>query len=68
VRDEVRLSLRADYGQFPYLPKSKNPLERAVIMGEVRKSGIPPKAFERNPKLEAALDRMLQGIRQSRGA
>jgi hypothetical protein len=31
------------------------------------KSGLPPKASEPNPQLEAALDRLLQGIRQSRG-
>jgi hypothetical protein len=29
--------------------------------------GLPPKAFEPDPNLEAALERLLQGIRQSRG-
>jgi hypothetical protein len=49
-------------------PKSKNPSERTVHMGPlVKESGIPPKASEPNPRLEAALDRLLQGIRQSRG-
>ncbi len=48
-------------------PKSKSEAESSVLMGEVRKSGLPPSASESNPKLEAALDRLLQGIRQSRG-
>jgi hypothetical protein len=49
-------------------PKSMNPSERSVLMGPlVKKSGLPPKTFEPNPRLEAALDRLLQGIRQSRG-
>jgi hypothetical protein len=38
-----------------------------VPMGEVRKSGLPPQASEPNPRLEAALEKLLQGIRQSRG-
>ncbi len=49
-------------------PKSRKPSERLVNLGPLEKeSGLPPKAFEPNPKLEAALDRLLQGIRQSRG-
>ena len=49
-------------------PKSRNPSERLVNLGPlVKESGLPPKAFEPNPQLEAALDRLLQGIRQSRG-
>jgi hypothetical protein len=48
-------------------PKSKSEAESPVLMGPLVKSGLPPKASEPNPKLEAALDRLLQGIRQSRG-
>lgn len=49
-------------------PKNRNPLVEVVHMGPVVKtSGISPKAFEQNENLEAALDRLLQGIRQSRG-
>jgi hypothetical protein len=49
-------------------PKSKSEADRSVIMGPlVKESGIPPKAFEPEPQLEAALERLLQGIRQSRG-
>jgi hypothetical protein len=49
-------------------PKSKSEAEKTVLMGDLRKeSGLPPKAFEPDPKLESALERLLQGIRQSRG-
>jgi hypothetical protein len=49
-------------------PKSREPSERLVNLGPlVKESGLPPTAFEPNPELEAALDRLLQGIRQSRG-
>jgi len=49
-------------------PKSRSSSERLVNLGPlVKECGLPPKAFELNPKLEAALDRLLQGIRQSRG-
>lgn len=48
-------------------PKSKSEAESSVLMGPLVKSGILPKAFEPNPTLESALDRLLQGIRQSRG-
>lgn len=49
-------------------PKSNSEAVKTVIMGDLVKSGIPPKAFEPNPKLESALDQLLQGIRQGRGA
>jgi hypothetical protein len=49
-------------------PKSKSEAESPVLMGPLVKSGIPPKASESDPRLEAALDRLLQGIRQSRGS
>jgi hypothetical protein len=52
----------------PKSPKATGVSESTVLMGEVeKKSGLPPSAFEPNPGLEAALDRLLQGIRQSRG-
>jgi biotin operon repressor len=50
-------------------PKCKSEAVLPVNLGDLRKeSGLPPKAFEPNPKLEAALDHLLQGIRQSRGS
>jgi hypothetical protein len=48
-------------------PKATGVSESMVPMGEVRKSGLPPQASEPNPRLEAALEKLLQGIRQSRG-
>jgi hypothetical protein len=49
-------------------PKCKSEAVPTVNLGDLRKeSGLPPKAFDPNPKLEAALERLLQGIRQSRG-
>jgi len=48
-------------------PKSKSEAESSLIMGEITKSGFPPAALEPHPGLEAALDRLWQGIRQSRG-
>jgi hypothetical protein len=49
-------------------PKSRKPSERLMNLGPlVKESGLPSTAFEPNPELEAALDRLLQGIRQSRG-
>jgi hypothetical protein len=49
-------------------PKSTGEPERSMIMGEVvKEGGIPPDAFAENPGLGTALDRLLQGIRQSRG-
>jgi hypothetical protein len=49
-------------------PKSTSEAESSVLMGHlVKESGLPPSVSESNPKLEAALDRLLQGIRQSRG-
>lgn len=47
-------------------PKSKSEADKKVIMGEIRKPiSLPPKPFEPNPRLEAALDRLFQSIRQS---
>jgi len=49
-------------------PKSKSEAVRTVNLGPlVKECGLPPTALEPNPRLEAALDRLLQGIRQSRG-
>jgi biotin operon repressor len=50
-------------------PKCKSEAVPMVNLGELSKgSGLPPKAFEPNPALESALDKLLQGIRQSRGS
>jgi hypothetical protein len=49
-------------------PKGSEALKMTVPMGHlIKESGLPPSASESNPALEAALDRLLQGIRQSRG-
>lgn len=48
-------------------PKSKSEADRSMNLGPLVKSGTPPKTFDPNPKLESALERLLQGIRQSRG-
>jgi hypothetical protein len=52
----------------PNSPKAIGVSESYVLMGGIRKEhGIPPQASEPNPRLEAALDRLLQGIRQKPG-
>jgi hypothetical protein len=48
-------------------PKNKSEADKSVNLGPLVKSGLPPQASEPNSQLEAALDRLLQGIRQSRG-
>jgi hypothetical protein len=49
-------------------PKATGVSESSVSLGPlVKESGLPPQALEPNPRLEAALDRLLQSIRQSRG-
>jgi hypothetical protein len=49
-------------------PKSKNPSESIVLLGPlVKESALPPLALEPNANLEAALDRLLEGIRRGRG-
>jgi hypothetical protein len=49
-------------------PKNKSEAENTVLMGELRKeSGIPLQTSEPNPKLEAALTRLEEGFRHSRG-
>jgi hypothetical protein len=50
-------------------PKCKSEAVPTVNLGDLTKeSGLPPQAFEPNPALESALERLLQGIRQSRGS
>lgn len=63
-----RASVRPEKASPLKGPKSNSEAESSVLMGPLVKSGIPPKAFEPNPALESALDRLLQGIRQSRGS
>jgi hypothetical protein len=49
-------------------PKATSVEESHVPMGDTTKqNGIPPQTSEPNPRLEAALDQLLQGIRQARG-
>jgi hypothetical protein len=44
-------------------PKSRIEPERSVLMGPLRKGiGLPPKAFEPDANLEAALERLRQGV------
>ncbi len=61
-------AVQPDLVRPPNSPKGKSEADRLVIMGEVvKESGIPPLAFEPNPKLDAALGRLLEGIRRGRG-
>jgi hypothetical protein len=39
-------------------PKGKSVADPQVIMGEIRKRGLPPQASESDPKLEAALEQL----------
>ncbi|GEO18081.1 hypothetical protein [Microvirga aerophila] len=51
-------------------PKSKSVADPMVYLGDLRngkKIGLPPNPFVPDPKLEAALENLLKGIRQSRG-
>lgn len=60
--ETMRRASAANFGASPKSPKGKSEAESSVLMGEVRESGIPPKAFEPDPKLEAALDRLRSGV------
>jgi hypothetical protein len=47
----------------PNFPKGKSEAERSLLMGEVRKGiGIPPKTFVPDANLDAALERLKQGV------
>ncbi len=46
---------------------NKSEADRVFMGPLVKGSGLPPVALELNPKLEAALDRLLQSYWQSRG-
>jgi hypothetical protein len=51
----------------PAIAPLKSPIIKSVavphmIMGDLRKIGLPPKAFEPNPKLESALERLRRGV------
>jgi biotin operon repressor len=49
-------------------PKSKSEADRSVNLGPlVKESGLPAKAFDPDPSLEAALARFEEGFRRSRG-
>ncbi len=59
----ARLSLASHVDRLTNSPKSKSEAEKTVLMGDLRKeSGIPPKTFEPNPKLESALERLKRAI------
>jgi hypothetical protein len=63
-----RASTASAEARPPKWPKSKSEADRFVNLGHlVKENGLPPQTLEPNPQLEAALDRLLQGIRQSRG-
>jgi hypothetical protein len=50
-------------------PKATGVSESPVPMGEIRKgSGLPPKAYVPDPKLEAALENLRRAIRKAGGA
>jgi hypothetical protein len=62
--ENARRASTVNFGASPLkCPKSKNPSERFMIMGhQEKRSGIPPRAFEPDPNLEAALERLRQGV------
>lgn len=63
-----RASVTLSVAQITSSPKDKSAAERKVIMGEVTKeSGLPASAFDLDPRLEAALARLEEGFRRSRG-
>jgi hypothetical protein len=51
----------------PNLPKGKSEAERSLLMGK-QKIGIPPKAFVPDANLDAALERLKQGVFGMAGA
>jgi hypothetical protein len=69
-REGARRPITPDAARGPSLPSAGSPLKSPkdkseakpkVIMGEIVKGGgIPPQAFEPDPNLEAALDRLLR--------
>jgi hypothetical protein len=75
-REGARRTLRPDSARGPSLtapgaralnlPKDRSEADPLLIMGEKKTRGIPPQASVPDANLEAALDRLLQGIRQSR--
>ena len=69
VVENARRASTVDFRGSPLKgPKATGVSESSVPLGPlVEESGLPPQALEPNPGLEAALDRLLQGIRQSRG-
>ena len=51
----------------PEIAPLKSPIIKSVavphmIMGDLRKSGLPPQTFESDPKLESALERLRKGV------
>jgi hypothetical protein len=69
VAENARQASTADFRGSPLKgPKATGVAESSVLMGPlVKENGLLPQTLEPNPRLEAALDRLLQGIRQSRG-
>lgn len=59
-----RPSMAVPAAPAPNSPRVRSVAESKVLMGEIRKQ---PSAPEPESALESALDRLLQGIRQSRG-
>jgi hypothetical protein len=69
VAENARRASTVDFRGSPLKgPKATGVFESSVSLGPLmEESGLPPQALEPNPALEAALGRLLQGIRQSRG-
>lgn len=63
VRSQApRPSLAAFSSSSPKCPKSESESEFPVLMRQLEKSGLPPSAFEPNPRLEDALERLWRGV------
>lgn len=57
-----RSSMGSAEARMPKGPKNKSEADRSVNLGPLVKSGIPPTAFEPNPHLEDALERLRRGV------
>lgn len=57
-----RASIGSVEGQMAKGPKNKSEADRTMNLGPLVKSGLPPKAFIPDPKLEAALENLKRAI------
>jgi hypothetical protein len=70
VAENARRASPANFRASPLKgPKATGVSESSVLMGPlVKESGLPPKSYELDPKLEAALEQLRQGVFGRAGA